>query len=156
MLSLSRSRCKNLPPRSTGTCVAPVREPRTTLQHTYCEQNTIPMCQHLPYFLGSLPNQFLQRSITEIQTEMQYYDPLVQSGCSANLAFFLCGTYMPFCVHNESPFSMPCRELCEQVRSDCDAVYALSYHGLPWPNKLQCHRFRSTEDEGSCVMPGDK
>ena len=149
-------RCKRYPSKNSGNCVHPVQEPRNTLQHTYCTHNSIPICQNLRYVLGSLPNRFLQRSVTEISTEMQFYEALVQSGCSDHLRFFLCGTYMPFCVHNESPFSMPCRELCEQIHNECDTMYEILYHGLPWPNKLQCHRFRSTEDAGACVMPGDR
>lgn len=149
-------RCNKLPSKRTdATCFRPVRESNTELEHTYCVDNTIPMCLGLNS-LGSLPNFFLQRSISEITTEMRFYESLVDSGCHAQLRFFLCGTYLPFCVPHRTPFATPCRELCEEVAHDCGNIFDFMYGGLPWPNKLQCHRYaNSTDTRRFCAMPGE-
>lgn len=150
-------KCNKLPStRSPRQCLPPVRETNEELEHTYCVQNTIPMCVTLNR-LGSLPNFFLQRSLSEIRTEMTFYENLVSSGCHAHLKFFLCGTYLPFCVPHRTPFANPCRELCEEVVRDCSSHYDFIYRGLPWPNKLQCHRYaNSTDSIRYCSMPGDR
>ena len=122
----------------------------------YCTSITTPQCQNQPYSYGSLPNVFLQRNVTEIRIELEFYDALLASGCSENLRLFLCGTYIPFCAENQNPFMMPCREVCEEVQGACLDHFRFLYGGLPWPNKLQCHRFPSSNDDArTCFMPGD-
>ena len=37
-----------------------------------------------------------------LEQEMAQYQPLIDSGCSNKLKFFLCGAYMPFCVPGTS------------------------------------------------------
>ncbi|KAL4216345.1 hypothetical protein ACF0H5_024072 [Mactra antiquata] len=149
-------KCGKLPSRKgKEECLRPIRENKRQNAHVYCSENDIPVCRKFNTF-GSLPNFFMQRNIREITTEMRFYDNLIASGCNEHLAFFLCGTYMPFCVHNITPFSNPCRELCEQVKTDCSSHFAYIYRGLPWPNKLQCHRYvNSTNTQRHCSMPGD-
>ena len=61
---------------------------------------------------------------------MSQFRPLLASGCSNKLQFFLCGSFMPYCVPGSSevrgqgdnavvnvqpdvPFVVPCRELCQ-------------------------------------------
>ncbi|XP_045184082.2 frizzled-10-A-like [Mercenaria mercenaria] len=149
-------KCRRLPSkRNDDTCLRPVNESTTNLQHTYCVDNTIPMCLGLNT-LGSLPNFFLQRSLEEITTEMGFYEELVSSNCHQHLRFFLCGTFLPFCVPHITPFATPCRELCEEIRTNCSTHFDFIYQGLPWPNKLQCHRYVSSEDpDRYCALPGD-
>lgn len=149
-------RCNQLPSkRNDDVCLRPVRESRVELQHTYCVDNVIPMCISLNS-LGSLPNFFLQRSLGEITTEMRFYEDLVSTNCNANLQFFLCGTYLPLCVPNITPFAIPCRELCDEIKRDCSTHFDFIYQGLPWPNKLQCHRYTPSNDTSRyCAMPGD-
>lgn len=152
-------RCKHFPARQSGVeCLKPFRENRRSqVLPMYCTDITVPQCQNLTYTLGSLPNLFMQRNITEIQIEITFYNALLDTGCSPHLPLFLCGTYIPFCSSNGNPFMMPCRELCEEVQRDCLHHYMFLYGGLPWPNKLQCHRFpsRDLESERPCFMPGD-
>ncbi|WAR14739.1 FZD1-like protein [Mya arenaria] len=144
-----------------ANCFGPWREPRVrrnqNQMHMYCSPITLDQCQDLHYVLGSLPNRYLQRNISEIQVELNYYNPLIATSCHANLRLFLCGTFNPFCVHNENPFTTPCREFCEEVEGSCADSFALLYGGLPWPNKLQCHRFPAAEsgESAHCFMPND-
>ena len=150
-------RCKWFPSKNRdATCFRPVRENRNPTPPMYCTSITTPQCQNQPYSYGSLPNVFLQRNVTEIRIELEFYDALLASGCSENLRLFLCGTYIPFCAENQNPFMMPCREVCEEVQGACLDHFRFLYGGLPWPNKLQCHRFPSSNDDArTCFMPGD-
>ncbi|KAK3578390.1 hypothetical protein CHS0354_025483 [Potamilus streckersoni] len=150
-------KCRGLPTQR-DTCIDVIPEPSPNqTKHTYCDKIPLPMCQNIAFRTGSLPNMFFQRSLEEIMTEMQFYEPLVLSGCSPNLVFLLCGTYMPFCIKNENPFTLPCQELCKSVKADCELDFQLLYRGLPWPNKLQCQRYpkKTNDSPWSCVMPTD-
>ncbi|KAH3741005.1 atrial natriuretic peptide-converting enzyme-like [Dreissena polymorpha] len=154
-------KCNKFKGANSNACLKPWREPnpdRGSVHHLYCSPIRISQCQNLPYHIGSLPNLFLQRNITELQTEFGYYDSLLATGCHAHLRLFLCGTYMPFCVHNANPFTIPCRELCEEVEAACEVHFALLNGGLPWPQKVQCHRFPLAESQERlrCFMPTDQ
>jgi hypothetical protein len=152
-------KCNRLKLGRTRQCIKPVAEiaPGSIPRHSYCIENTMPMCQNMLFNAGSLPNMFLQRTQGEIQAEMEQYRPLVETGCSADLAFFLCGTYMPYCVRSiQNPYALPCRELCESVKRDCEVDYRRLYGNLPWSLKFQCHRFpESTDSRQTCVVPTD-
>lgn len=108
----------------------------------------------------------VQSDIEEIRKEMQQYTTLVESGCSTRLAFLLCGTFMPFCIHSpkqQEPYVVPCREVCKQVQEDCGSQFHKTWGGLPWPAKFQCHRYPSrtakyfsvnnTKTTVPCAMP---
>ena len=160
MISIRYSRCKTLPKKSTDpTCVKPNRERRRKNEPPmmYCERNPLPLCQDLPIGLeyGTLPNRYLQRDAKEIEIEMTYYAKMLNSQCNPHLKFFLCGTYMPLCVNPLNFASIPCKELCDEVEKDCKPFHTMAYRGLPWPNKLQCHRFPSADSGYPCVMPDD-
>merc|ERR1712110_1071012 len=116
-----------------------------------------------------------------LEHEMAQYQPLIDSGCSNKLKFFLCGAYMPFCVPGTSqitgqgtsdsgspqtqvqvqpdvPFVVPCRELCQEVHDSCSGEYLQRTGGLPWPGKLHCHRYPSytsqyRDTEGGAGIP---
>ena len=128
-----------------------------SIDHTLCEPIDLPLCRDLSFRVGMSPNMFGQCNRTEIAQEMEQFRPLLSSGCSPDLGFFLCGVYMPFCAREEEGLmSFPCQELCEDVRDSCQPVYARMTGGLPWPNKFQCHRYPlSTNANYTCVMPGE-
>ncbi|XP_050399430.1 secreted frizzled-related protein 4 [Patella vulgata] len=149
--------CNTLLPRKSKKCIPPVSErPRCANQHVTCQRNEHDFCQGLNFPLGMLPNMFLQCSKQDIHRELDEYRVLIDSGCSEHLAFLLCGIYQPFCTRAENPFALPCREICELVKSDCESTYSRLFGGLPWPGKLQCHRYPlSTDELWLCAMPGD-
>lgn len=147
--------CRGLPRRG---CLGPLTETQCTREYPDCiDISSIPVCSGLSFTYGTVPNMFYQCRIEEITTELEYYTPLRESNCHPNLNFLLCGVYTPFCIRAEVPFTFPCREICDQVREACEDDYARLYHNLPWPNKLQCHRYPSSESPGGhrCVMPNE-
>lgn len=134
--------------KSSNGCVKSLRETNKRRRRLIveCQPNPFPVCQSMPYTLGSLPNPFMQSDVDEIGQEIQQYASLVESGCSSRLPFLLCGAYMPFCIHGpgvERPFVVPCREVCQQVQNDCRREFHEAWGGLPWPAKLHCHRYPS-------------
>jgi hypothetical protein len=149
-----RFECKSLP---SGKCIKPVKEGKCRHEHTNCIKNSaLNVCANLTFTWGTLPNMFGQCNIEELNTEIQYFDALVATNCHLNLKFLLCGVYSPFCVRNEVPFTFPCREICDEIRKACEPHYKRLYHRLPWPQKLQCHRYPTSETkEIECVMPNE-
>ncbi len=146
-------RCPQFLPKRSNRCILPLPEKKKKKQrgHVACQRNTLTMCSTIeePYTYGSMPNMFLQNNMPLMELEMQQYQPLIQSGCSQNLRFFLCGVFMPFCVQQggqDIPFLVPCRELCQEVYDSCHEEFTRSRNGLPWPGKLHCHRYPSFAD----------
>uniref|UniRef100_A0A0B6ZVQ7 FZ domain-containing protein n=1 Tax=Arion vulgaris TaxID=1028688 RepID=A0A0B6ZVQ7_9EUPU len=162
-------KCNALQPKSSKLCVKPERERKKKYNKEYvlCQVNKLPMCQGIPFPQGSLPNMFLQGDLQEIETEMQQFQPIVNSGCSRKFRLFMCGVYMPFCVpgapvededsnegsndvdisrHPDVPFVVPCKELCQEIQDQCGKEYQQMTNGLPWPSKFHCHRYPSYID----------
>ncbi|XP_064596475.1 uncharacterized protein LOC135463085 [Liolophura sinensis] len=137
-----------------GVCVPPSkRAPTQPLDETTCVANTVPLCSGFPHFEAFIPNMFWQSSLDLISRELGQYQELVDTGCNPNLSFFLCGIYLPFCQDVATEFAVPCREVCEQVRADCEDDLQRTY-GINWPGKLQCHRYpTASNDVQQCVHP---
>ncbi|XP_059149211.1 frizzled-10-like [Physella acuta] len=161
-------KCIQLLPKDSHRCVKPERETKKkqNKSNALCQSNKLAMCQTMPYPLGSLPNMFLQADVSEIDAEMQQFQPLMDTGCSKKLRFFLCGVYMPFCIpdphkktkpgtelkkplSNKLPLVVPCRELCQEIFAKCNDEYQLMSQGLPWPAKFHCNRFPSYLDQNN-------
>lgn len=146
--------CDALPKRG---CIRHLAQHNTCDRpYTLCERIDLPMCQNVSFTVGMIPNMFGQCHHSQIITEMEQFQPLLDSNCSPNLRFFLCGVYMPFCTHTEGQQSLPCQEVCTEVRVACGPTYTRLSGGLPWPNKFQCHRYPSAANtDNTCVMPDD-
>ncbi|KAL8574740.1 hypothetical protein ACOMHN_023944 [Nucella lapillus] len=145
--------CKSLPKKR---CLKHGPHHSCSAQYTLCQDIDLPMCQSLSFRTGMSPNMFGQCNSSLISVEMQQFQPLVDTGCSSSLNFFMCGVYMPFCTASQGLMSFPCRELCDEVRRDCEGAYSQMTGGLPWPNKFQCHRYPLSSDTNyTCVMPDE-
>uniref|UniRef100_A0A0B6ZGZ0 FZ domain-containing protein n=1 Tax=Arion vulgaris TaxID=1028688 RepID=A0A0B6ZGZ0_9EUPU len=146
--------CKGLPSKN---CLRPVKEIKCQYEHTNCVDNSvIPICGNLTFTWGIMPNMFGQCSLEEVNTEIKQFEDLIATNCHLNLKFLLCGVYSPFCIRSDVPFTFPCREICEEIREACAPHYHRLYHDLPWPQKLQCHRYpSSTSTDNECVMPNE-
>ncbi|CAL1530030.1 unnamed protein product [Lymnaea stagnalis] len=144
-------------PLPNKRCVKPVKDEPCSQEYPSCESNSvITTCANLTFTWGTLPNMFGQCRAKDINIEVSHFDALVATNCHLNLKFFLCGVYSPFCVRAETPFMFPCKEICNEIRQACEPHYRRIYHRLPWPNKLQCHRYPSSEDpDVKCVMPNE-
>ena len=77
-----------------------------------------------------------------------------QKICSEDLVFFVCSLYLPLCVENQDikePIK-PCREVCEKVKSDCDATVKSIARANDTSHELDCGQL-VTYDEGVCLTP---
>lgn len=150
-------KCNRFRRKKQGSCLKPVRSRQAPapLRYDYCQQNTFSACANLSLQLRSLPNMFLQSDERLIQTEMNQYQALLDSRCHDDLAFLLCGIFAPFCPNDQQPFVLPCRETCDAVKTACSEAFRMLYRGLPWPAKLQCHRYPSGSSVIPCVTPTD-
>lgn len=107
-----------------------------------CEEITIPICNELSYSLTSLPNTLGHTNQEEAGQEVHQFLPLVETGCSRYLQEFLCILYVPPCDVGGLVGRVPCRELCEAARGDCEIV--IEQNGFQWPKTLACERFPAT------------
>jgi len=149
-------KCKKLRRKRQKMCLRP--HPRLKGKrrpnYAYCQRNTFPMCQNLTFEIGTLPNMFWQDEESEILTEIEQYRPLAETQCHEDLWFLICGIFRPYCIAS-NPLTLPCREICEEVRSSCEKQYKKLYGGLRWPAKLQCHRYSAASSAHNCVVPKD-
>lgn len=150
-------KCNRFRRKRQGSCLkaVPNHMAPAPLRYAYCEQNTFSACANLSLQIRTLPNMFLQSDERIIQLEMNQYEAMLQSRCHDNLAFLLCGVFAPFCPNDQQPFVLPCRETCEEVEMACAEEFQRLYRGLPWPAKLQCHRYPSGSSQQACATPND-
>ena len=110
------------------------------------------ICQCQGYNLTHFPNdRFSSQSRAKIQ--FAQFENLIRTNCSPYLVTFLCSRYFPPCNpewHNID-YVLPCRELCEKVRSDCEPV--LQRYGAKWSTELSCSTFQSINNTRSSGIP---
>ena len=109
-----------------------------------CEMNTCSMCVGLEYTgnFTQFPNVFGQANQEEACTEVQRFAPLIDFGCSDTLRKFLCFLYVPPCTIYR--LVLPCRRLCEEVRSECAPLMGL--FDFEWPAELDCEQYPVNTD----------
>ena len=116
-----------------------------------CERITsIEMCKKMRYNETKLPNIVGHTSQLEASQGIEQFRPLVSSGCSPLLQFFLCSVFAPMCTEqvNEVLVIPACRSMCEDVKQNCEPL--LNNFGLVWPEILSCERLPVKSD-----MSGD-
>ena len=135
----SGSRCEifipTLPPVDT---ISPTSKQRV------CEPLTIPLCQGLEYNHTMFPNMLNHKSQQQAALEVHQFFPLIQVGCSKDLAFFLCSVYAPICTVINTPVP-PCRSLCNSAKLGCEGL--MKRFGFGWPESLKCDRFPELGEE---------
>ncbi|XP_062511551.1 frizzled-9-like [Corticium candelabrum] len=108
--------------------------------------DSVTLCNGREYNDTLLPNKFGHNTQREASLEINQYVPLIQHGCSPELRFFLCATYLPACLPNPVTNShvtvQPCREMCLRVRRDCEDTVV--EWGFTWPAALDCTGLQST------------
>ena len=113
-----------------------------------CEPLTIPLCQGLQLYNDTIfPNMLNQTSQQEAALELNQFTPLVNVGCSRDLAYFLCSVYAPYCMVSKNLATPvpPCRSLCNSAKLGCEAV--MNRFGFSWPISLKCDRFPKLGEE---------
>lgn len=117
-----------------------------------CEPIRVEMCRSVGYNNTSMPNLVGHELQSDADFTLQTFTPLIQYGCSAQLHFFLCAAYFPYCTPKVPEPIGPCRALCEAVRSRCHPV--LQGFGFPWPHALDCDRFPKSNNFDHMCMKG--
>ncbi|XP_072166525.1 uncharacterized protein [Diadema setosum] len=115
--------------------------------YDHCERITMPMCQDFKYSYTQFPNILQHQRQEDAGLELNQFFPLVNVGCSADLAPFLCSMYAPPCTGTSSQVITPCRELCQSARSGCEPL--MNKFGYDWPETMDCSMLPSVEEEGS-------
>ncbi|XP_058056777.1 frizzled-4 [Anopheles bellator] len=117
-----------------------------------CEPIRIELCRGIGYNETSLPNIVGHELQSDANFTLQTFFPLIQFGCSKQLKFFLCATYVPMCTPKVSMPIGPCRSLCNTVKNRCHPI--LQGFGFPWPSALDCNRFPEENNHEHMCMQG--
>uniref|UniRef100_A0A2M4AB01 Putative smoothened n=2 Tax=Anopheles triannulatus TaxID=58253 RepID=A0A2M4AB01_9DIPT len=117
-----------------------------------CEPIRIELCRGIGYNETSLPNIVGHELQSDANFTLHTFFPLIQFGCSKQLKFFLCATYVPMCTPKVSMPIGPCRSLCNTVKNRCHPI--LQGFGFPWPSALDCNRFPEENNHEHMCMQG--
>ena len=117
-----------------------------------CQPINLPFCNILPYNVTKLPNQLKQETQAAVKASLDTEEikTLVRTNCSDSLVFFLCAFHLPICIEEFNRPILPCRSLCEKVRSDC--LPTIKRFGRDWPIDVDCNKFL-TYERNVCVKP---
>ena len=77
-----------------------------------CEPIKVEMCSSIGYHLTAMPNLAENKLQADAKYELETFTPLIQSGCSPQLHFFLCSVYVPMCspdIAQQQKVIGPCR-----------------------------------------------
>ena len=117
-----------------------------------CSPIQTSICRDLGYNVTGMPNIVKHKSIQDAELTLQTFSPLIEYGCSSNLRFFLCSSYLPMCTEKVFMPIGPCRPLCETVKRKCQPV--LIDFGFPWPDTLNCSQFPPENNQKHMCMEG--
>ncbi|XP_064389658.1 frizzled-2-like [Halichondria panicea] len=106
---------------------------------------SISICSQINYTMGSFPNWRDQTRLSEADTELNNYLPVIRTGCSQTIVHLLCTIYAPFCQPDLPHIRLPpCKEICLDARRGCEPVFQRFNH--QWPPALDCDRYPSREE----------
>ena len=126
--------------------MAQIRPPVSVAPVDYtCENITqIEFCSKVDYSTASFPNFRDQSDQMAANSEVENFRALAQAVCSNAIVHFLCSVYAPFCDPAKPDIRvLPCRELCEYVRPNCETL--VIEFGLTWPPHLECSQFPTNQ-----------
>eukprot|EP00096_Caligus_rogercresseyi_P010031 TRINITY_DN3530_c0_g1_i1.p1 TRINITY_DN3530_c0_g1~~TRINITY_DN3530_c0_g1_i1.p1 ORF type:complete len:593 (-),score=139.83 TRINITY_DN3530_c0_g1_i1:160-1938(-) len=136
-----------------GLCVLSVFFPWAAQGRGSCEPIKIQACRLWGYNETSMPNLASHGRQADAKVEFETFGPLLESGCSKELPFFLCSVYTPMCAPLAPSFLVgPCRPLCQKVRRQCEPL--LLKMGFSWPAHFDCSRFYPANREHEMCMKG--
>lgn len=117
-----------------------------------CEPVIVQGCQSLPAFNSTrYPNSFGHNDQFEAGVALREFQPLIDVGCSSHIRLFLCSLYVPPCPSQPSdPIILPCRSLCELVKSECYPL--LRKFGFAWPVDLNCSKLPIDQASSNCIV----
>ena len=115
-------------------------------QKLQCEP-IAPVCRNMPYNKTMFPNILNHTNLDEAKREIRSFKPLIKSGCSNDLRFFLCSIYFPEC-QKDGPI-LPCQSLCQKVKTGCYPL--MQNYGFSWPDYLKCNQFPKNGTTTVCI-----
>uniref|UniRef100_W5MTD3 Frizzled-6 n=1 Tax=Lepisosteus oculatus TaxID=7918 RepID=W5MTD3_LEPOC len=117
-----------------------------------CEPIKVHRCLGMPYNATLFPNLMDHYDQDIAARKMEPFAPLIKMNCSAEVHLFLCQAFVPVCIE-PTKVLMPCRALCERVRTDCRSL--IDMFGIVWPPELRCERFDECHSslDGSAAPP---
>lgn len=120
-----------------------------------CEKITIPLCATMKYNLTLMPNLVGQTNQKDAELQVHEFIPLIQTGCSPWLKFFLCSLYAPMCTEqiDETLVIPACRSMCLRVKEKCEPL--LRRVDFQWPAVLDCGNLPEKGERSSvlCIEP---
>ncbi|XP_075070017.1 frizzled-6 [Mixophyes fleayi] len=102
-----------------------------------CEPITVPRCTGMHYNMTFFPNLLEHYDQAIAAARMEPFIPLLKLRCSPEVHKFLCLAFVPACTEPKH-ITLPCRDLCETVYSDCK--HLIDTFGITWPAELECKR----------------
>ncbi|XP_046859834.1 frizzled-like [Xenia sp. Carnegie-2017] len=114
-----------------------------------CEPLKIKTCADLGYNATVFPNFAKHRSQQEAQQTIKTLQPLLDSGCSKDLIYFICSYYVPVCT-SYSIMVPPCRRMCKTVKASCSKKMIELFKRAKWPKELNCNKFPKQAKQSVC------
>jgi len=103
------------------------------------------ICSDAPYNATMLPNAFGHQSLSDIQSAMNDFIPLIATNCSVILKEFLCFVFAPPCTQLGKIIPV-CRPFCEEAATqDCTDILKEYKQN---PEVLQCNNYPKS---GLCI-----
>jgi len=88
-----------------------------------CEPITVPMCSALRYNATRMPNLVGHVNQRDAEEHVNVFIPLLQTGCSRLLKFFLCSIYTPMCTEQVRYHNIKITYLNRTACCDCTHYY---------------------------------
>jgi hypothetical protein len=108
------------------------------------------LCRGMNYTRMRLPNELGHNTLTEVLEQAHSWVPLANVHCHPDTRLFLCSLFAPICLGDSSaPPILPCRSLCQAVRSGCERK--MLRYNFTWPDMLNCDRY--PVDNDMCIEP---
>lgn len=116
------------------------------LNHGRCEKVSIPTCMEMRYNMTRMPNMVGHTDQKDAAIQLHEFEPLVKTGCSPLLQFFLCSMFAPMCTEqvDETLMIPACRSMCLEVKKKCEPI--MLRFNFEWPPILDCSNLPEQSD----------
>ncbi|GMT24711.1 hypothetical protein PFISCL1PPCAC_16008 [Pristionchus fissidentatus] len=111
--------------------------------------SNLTLCKDIQYSEMQLPNLLEHETIAEVVHHSQDWLSLLNLNCNPYTQLFLCSVFAPVCLPEMAKPILPCRSLCEVVKSGCEG--RMRQYGFPWPEMLRCDLY--PEENDMCIKP---
>lgn len=106
-----------------------------TEERPSCKPVMVSFCEGVGYNTSMHPNGVQGYNLQQI-------GQVVVTGCSPDVAAFMCRMVVPECIAGQDGHAQPCRSSCERVKRACEP--ALTDRWLSWPENIRCDNLAET------------